>query len=85
VVAVGVTAALAPVTVPGPGLTDRDVLPVTVQASVADPPGTMVEGVAVNDEITGAAGAGVPPPLGSPVEPPPQAATPALARTTARR
>jgi hypothetical protein len=34
-------------------LIDSDVAPVTLQVSVEEPPALMVEGVAVNDEMTG--------------------------------
>ena len=49
----GATVMLVPVTDPIPGLTDSDVAPDTLQASVEEPPGVMIEGVAANEEMTG--------------------------------
>jgi hypothetical protein len=46
---------------------ERFVAPVTVQASVEEPPEVTVDGVAVNEEITGAA---IPPPVLSVADPP---------------
>jgi len=52
-VAAGVTVLLVPVTVPTPWSMDNEVAPVTAHASVEDAPAAMVEGVAVNEEMTG--------------------------------
>ncbi|MCX6953988.1 MAG: hypothetical protein NTV51_17710 [Verrucomicrobia bacterium] len=53
VVAVGETLTLVPVTTPGPGVIASDVAPVTDQPSVAESPGAIEAGEAVNDAITG--------------------------------
>ena len=82
VVAGGLTAVLDPVTVPIPWSIDTDVAPVTLHARVDEPPGAMLEGVALNDAITGAAGGGgLVPPVS---ELPPHARINVLATMTAK-
>ena len=73
---------LDPVTVPTPWLIDTDVAPVTLHARVDEPPGAMLEGVALNDAMTGAAGGGgLVPPVS---ELPPHARTSVLATMAAK-
>jgi hypothetical protein len=54
VVVVGLTVVLDPVTAPTPWLMEKVAAPSTVHTSVEYPPAVIVEGVAANDEITGA-------------------------------
>jgi hypothetical protein len=55
VVVLGVTAVLVLfVTTPIPGLMDKLVAPVVAQDNMLDPPGAVMEGLAVNEEIVGA-------------------------------
>ena len=71
---------LDPVTAPTPWLIETEVAPDTLQARVEDEPEVMVEGVAVNEEMTGAAGGGG---VGESLVPPPQAETTQATKSTA--
>jgi hypothetical protein len=55
IVAEGLTVTLVPVTVPSPGVIDSDVTPDTLQAREVELPAVIVDGVAVNEEMTGRA------------------------------